>query len=162
LERRAVEVIAACRQRGWTVAVAESCTGGEVMAALSSIPGASAQLWGGAVVYSAEAKCALAGLAAEQIAGDGVVSAATTRRLAEGIRQRSGADLGLAVTGWAGPDSDGPDPVGSVYLGVATDQGTHVELRRYDGSRAGVRRAASAGLLAMALEVIDASGSEGR
>lgn len=155
-ERLAVEVVAACRDRQLTLAVAESCTGGQVAAVLTSIPGASRSFWGGAVVYTPAAKCALAGLDPAEVDAAGVVSATTTGRLAEGIRGVSGADVGLAVTGWAGPDSEGSDPIGSVYLAIASGEGTRVEPCRFAGCRAEVRNAATVALLTLALESIDA------
>lgn len=139
------------RARALRVAVAESCTGGEVLAALTAPAGASATVWGGAVVYTTEAKVALAGVAAEQVASEGVVSEAVAGLLATGIRARAGVDLGLAVTGWAGPEGEGPDPVGTVVLGAAGPGGLRTRRLSLEGERAAVRRAAVLALLEAAL-----------
>lgn len=152
----ATAVIEECLRQHRTLAVAESCTGGEVAARLTAVPGASGCFWGGAVVYTAAAKCVLAGLDREWLEAAGVVSAETTEQLARAIRERAGADVGLAVTGWAGPDGDGPDPVGCVYLAVATAAGLQCQRQRYDGPRERVRAEAVGGLLALALQTVRA------
>lgn len=142
------------RRRGWRVAVAESCTGGEVLARLTAAPGASASVWGGAVVYDEAAKTILADVDSTLLARHGVVSEAVTAALAHGIRACSGVDLGIAVTGWAGPDSDGSAPVGTVYLGVDAGDVARVERHRFTGGRATIRRLAGDALLTMAAGVL--------
>jgi nicotinamide-nucleotide amidase len=86
-----------------TLAVAESCTGGMVAQRITSVPGASRSFLGGAIVYSDELKHAFAGVSPEMIAEHGAVSEEVAKALATGIRLRTGATLGLAVTGIAGP-----------------------------------------------------------
>ena len=86
-----------------TLAVAESCTGGLVAQRITSVPGASRSFLGGAVVYSDELKTSLAGVPAELIAQHGAVSAEVAKALAQGIRARTGATMGVGVTGIAGP-----------------------------------------------------------
>jgi PncC family amidohydrolase len=158
LAETARQVVEACVQRGWTIALAESCTGGQASAALTAVAGASQAFWGGIVVYSAEAKCALAGLDPDDVTTHGVVSDVVTRKLAGAVRDLAGSDLGLAVTCWAGPESAGPDPVGSVYLAVATRSDCRARALHVAGSRSRVRVRASTALLALA--VAEASGRE--
>lgn len=147
----AEELVRRACAAGWQLAVAESCTGGEVTAAISAVPGASACLWGGAVVYSAAAKQALAGVPEEVLRQAGTVSEATSAALALAIRDRAAVQLGLAATGWAGPEGD---DVGAVYLAVASAAGVRQRRLRLAGSRTQVRAAATSALLELALEAL--------
>lgn len=125
---------------GRTVAVAESCTGGAIGAALTSVPGSSAWFRGGAIVYADDVKTALAGVPAETIARDGAVSPTVAGLLAEGARERLGSDYGIGATGIAGPSGGSPDkPVGLVFVGVAAGSGTRVREMRLPGDRDLVR-----------------------
>ena len=120
--------------RSLTVAFAESCTAGLVAAMLARVPGVSASLREGVVVYSNEAKTRYAGVRPETLAAHGAVSPETARELAEGIRERAGTDLAVSVTGLVGPDGGTPEkPVGLVFFAVATPRGTQVEERRFLG-----------------------------
>ena len=106
---------------GCTIATAESCTGGLVAQMITSVPGVSPHYPGGVVTYSAETKAGLLGLPFLLMEEHGAVSAEVAADMAARVRERFGADLGLAVTGVAGPDTDDPrHPVGLVYLGLAT------------------------------------------
>ena len=131
-------VVALLERRGETLAVAESMPGGNLAARLTAIPGVSAVFPGGATVYSARAKAALAGLEPAFITAHGTVSEPVTRALAEAIRERLGATWGLAVTGNAGPteDKDGPAPVGTTLVAVAGPGGTEFKAFRLWGGRA--------------------------
>jgi PncC family amidohydrolase len=160
--RLAERLVARAIERRLWLAVAESCTGGEVAAAISSVPGASQCFWGGIVVYTADAKATLAGLDPDRLAADGAVSRVTTERLAEGIRSRAGADFGLAVTGWAGPDGGGPDPVGCVYLAIDGQGHRTCSRRLLSGPREHVRRQAARELLSLAFAVIGGAEHEDR
>jgi nicotinamide-nucleotide amidase len=113
-------------EKGLTLAVAESCTGGLITDRLTDIPGSSAFLERGVVAYSNATKTALLGVPEMVIGEHGAVSAETARLMAEGIRKSAGTDLGLAVTGIAGP-SGGTEakPVGTVFIALA-DSGTTV------------------------------------
>ncbi len=91
------------RERGWTAATAESCTGGMVAARLTDVPGSSEAFAGGVVVYSDELKRALLGVPADVLAAHGAVSAETAQAMAAGARERLGADVAVSVTGIAGP-----------------------------------------------------------
>ncbi len=123
--------------RGETLALAESMTGGLIAARLTAIPGASRVLKGSAVVYTVEAKAALAGLDHAFLKEHGTVSEATTRALAEAIRAKLGATWGLAVTGNAGPGEDpsGPAPVGTTFIALAGPEGTTCQRPIQAGSR---------------------------
>jgi nicotinamide-nucleotide amidase len=126
----------ALRTRGFTLAIAESCTGGLVGALLTKEPGASDFLLLDAVTYANSAKQAVLGVEEDVLRGHGAVSAEVATRMAEGARRVSGADVALAITGVAGP-TGGSDakPVGLVYLAVATAKGTLVKEQRFPGER---------------------------
>lgn len=139
-------VLGHLKARGETLAIAESMSGGLVAARLTAIPGASESFLGGATVYSAEAKVALLGLSGATLQTDGTVSEATTRALAEAVRQRLGATWGLGLTGNAGPGAEGSAPLGSVFIALAGPGGTRVRALSLHGDRPDVqlRGAASA------------------
>ena len=123
-----------------TLAVAESCTGGLVAQRITSVPGASRSFVGGAVVYSDELKTAMAGVPPELIAKHGAVSEEVAQALASGIRQRTGATVGVGVTGIAGPSgATERKPVGLVYVAVSDAQKTEVVSRTFRGDRQRVR-----------------------
>jgi nicotinamide-nucleotide amidase len=123
-----------------TLAVAESCTGGLIAQRITSVPGSSRSFLGAAVVYSNQLKTDLAGASANLIAQHGAVSAEVAKVLAEGIRIRTGATIGLGVTGIAGP-SGGTEakPVGLVYVAVSDAQRTDVTERTFRGDRNQIR-----------------------
>jgi nicotinamide-nucleotide amidase len=132
------------QMRNATLAVAESCTGGLVGERITSISGSSRYFAGGAIVYSNQLKTTLSGVSAELIAQHGAVSHAVAAALAEGIRQRCGATLGLGVTGVAGPNGGTPEkPVGLVFHALASDTGTEVVERKFPGDRKRIRWFAS-------------------
>jgi nicotinamide-nucleotide amidase len=140
----------ALAERGETVAAAESLTAGLFCATLAEMPGASATLRGGVVVYATDLKTALAGVAADLLAAHGPVSPETARALAEGVRERCDATWGIGLTGVAGPDPvDGHGP-GRVYLGVSDGHRTDVVELDLPGERAAVR----AGAVAAAVDVL--------
>jgi nicotinamide-nucleotide amidase len=131
----------ALRARGWHLATAESCTGGLIAAACTSIAGSSDWFERGVVTYSNEAKTELLGVPAALINRHGAVSEAVAKAMADGALQGAGADLAVAVTGIAGPGGATPGkPVGTVWLGLA-QRGvtTTATLLQLDGSRADVR-----------------------
>jgi len=156
LRRLAETVLARCRAQGWTLATAESCTGGMVAAALTDIAGASDVVERGFVTYSNRAKSELLGVPKELIAKHGAVSAETAAAMAEGALAKAPVELAVAVTGIAGPSGGTKDkPVGLVYFGVARRGGkTLTERQIFTGGRADIRRAATA----RALELLAASG----
>jgi len=132
---------------GESVALAESCTGGAVLAALTSVPGASACVWGGCVVYADAAKIDLVGVPKALIRESGAVSESVTRALAERVRTLAGTTYGAAVTGWAGPEH-GVEPAGTVYVAVAHAGGCDCQRTVYDGDRSSVREQAVDAVLA--------------
>ncbi|HEV2709378.1 MAG TPA: competence/damage-inducible protein A [Edaphobacter sp.] len=131
-----------------TLATAESCTGGLLAERLTAVPNSSSAFLGGAVVYTNELKSILADVAQETIDTKGAVSEETARALAEGIRARTGAGLGISVTGLAGPGGapTGPDaekPIGRVYIALADGRQTQVRELNLTGDRARIRYWAS-------------------
>ncbi len=133
--------------RGETVAAAESLTAGLFCATLATVPGASATLRGGVIVYATELKTALAGVPTDLLAAHGPVSPETAAALAEGVRGRCAASWGIGLTGVAGPDPVDEHEPGRVYLGVAGADGTDVVRLDLPGDRAAVRRAAVTGAM---------------
>ena len=127
-----------------TLAVAESCTGGMVAERITSVPGSSRSFLGGAVVYSDPLKTAFAGVPPELIAKHGAVSEEVAMSMAEGIRKRTGATLGLGITGIAGPTGGTEQkPVGLVYFAVSDGQKTEPYNRTFRGDRERVRQCAA-------------------
>jgi nicotinamide-nucleotide amidase len=138
------------KQRGMTLAVAESMTAGTLAARLSWPPGASAYFVGGVVSYTAEAKEGILGVSTETLEGPGVVSEECAREMASGARQLFGADIGLAITGVAGPEPHGGKPPGTVCISVAGERGAESRTFRAPGDREQVRRWAEQGALDLA------------
>ena len=131
-------------ERGQTLALAESCTGGLAAELLTRIPGSSRYFLGGAVVYANSAKTELLGVPPALLAEHGAVSAQVARAMAEGVRARLGADFGLAFTGIAGPDGGSEQkPVGLVHWALATATGTELRDRVFLGNRLDIRRRAA-------------------
>ena len=114
------------KEKRLTFATAESCTGGEIAKRFTDIPGASSVFLGGAVVYTNEVKSRLLGLDPEMIEEKGAVSREVAVALAEQVRRLTGADIGIGVTGLAGPDGDGVHEVGTVFVSMAVEGCTYV------------------------------------
>jgi nicotinamide-nucleotide amidase len=129
------------RSRGWTIATAESCTGGLLAGRLTELAGSSDYVLGGLVVYSNEAKTALAGVDPSLIARVGAVSVEVAEALADGARARVGADVGVGITGIAGPGGGTPEkPVGLVCFSVAAPDGSRItRSTNLPGGRADIR-----------------------
>jgi nicotinamide-nucleotide amidase len=128
-------------EMGLSIVVAESCTGGMINAALTDVPGSSAFLKRGYVVYSNEAKADLLGVNAETLAAHGAVSSETAAEMAEGALRVARADIAVSVTGIAGPSGGSEEkPVGLVWFGIATRDGTETRRFQFPGSRPMVRR----------------------
>ncbi len=139
---RQIESLAqALLSRGWRLATAESCTGGLIAAACTSIAGSSDWFERGFVTYSNEAKTGMLGVAAELIARHGAVSAEVARAMAEGALAQSPANLAVAVTGIAGPSGATPGkPVGTVWLALARrGEPAQATLLQLAGNRGEVR-----------------------
>ncbi|MEG3614895.1 CinA family protein [Isoptericola haloaureus] len=148
------EVLAAAAARGWTLGVAESLTAGMVAAELATVPGSSAVLRGGVVAYATDLKASLLGVDADLLAARGAVDPDVAGAMATGVRSATGADVGLATTGVAGPDpQDGRAP-GLVFVAVATPTATEVRRCDLDGDRAAVRAGAVAAALDLCAAVL--------
>ena len=139
-------VVALLKRRGLTVAVAESLTGGLLVAELIRTPGASAVVNGGVVAYNTALKASVLGVDAELLAAEGAVDPEVAEQMAAGVRSAlavggRAADIGISTTGVAGPEPQDGKPVGTVYLGFAIgSQLTHVALE-LSGTRDGIRNA---------------------
>ena len=128
------------RERGLSVSVAESCTGGMLGAALTSVSGSSAYFAGGVIAYANAVKIRELGVSPEALNAEGAVSETVVRQMACGVRQRFATDIGLAVTGIAGPQGGTKaKPVGTVWVAVAWANDSRVRLCRFEGDRAAVR-----------------------
>jgi len=134
-----------------TVAVAESCTGGLLAERLTRVSGSSGYFLGGVVCYTNEMKTRWAGVPPELIAANGAVSRPVAQAMAEGVRARAGASIGMGITGIAGPTGGSHEkPVGLVFIALADERGTQVREFRFPGTRDRVRLWASQ----MALEMV--------
>lgn len=129
---------------GWTIATAESVTGGLLVAELVSVPGASEYVRGGIVAYASDVKHALLGVDASFLAAHGAVQPKVARQMADGVRTALAegdrkVDVGVATTGIAGPASPDGQPVGTVHVGVSTALGTKVTSLHLAGDRGRIR-----------------------
>ncbi|MCS7153245.1 MAG: nicotinamide-nucleotide amidohydrolase family protein [Bacteroidia bacterium] len=143
------------KQADFTLAIAESCTGGHVAAKIVNIPGASEVLLGGIISYANSAKMQLLGVSPEALETEGAVSKTVALQMAEGVRKAFGADVGIATTGIAGPTGGSPEkPVGTVWIAVATP--TIQEARRYlfPGDREAVIERATATALSFLWQIL--------
>ncbi len=138
----------ALAQAGHVLATAESCTGGRVAAACTSVAGASGWFSEGVITYSNAAKVRLLGVSSEDLDQHGAVSEVVARQMAEGVRQRADADYGLSTTGIAGPGGGSPEkPVGLVHMALASrEQTTHRQVR-FSGDRERIQELAAATVL---------------
>ncbi|MCM1067976.1 MAG: CinA family nicotinamide mononucleotide deamidase-related protein [Muribaculaceae bacterium] len=135
----------ALRSRGYTLATAESCTGGNIAHLITAIAGCSDVYRGGVVSYANEVKSGVLGVDADVIAAHGAVSEPVVRAMAEGAARVCGADCAVATSGIAGPGGGTPDkPVGTVWIGVHTPAGTVARCVRFSGDREAVIDRASA------------------
>jgi nicotinamide-nucleotide amidase len=160
---RSIEAVVgdALQARGWRIAVAESCTGGLVTSRLTDIPGSSAWVERAVVAYSNAAKVALLGVAEADIAAHGAVSEIVAVQMAEGVRRLAGVEVGVGVTGIAGPGG-GSDakPVGTVCLAVAcADLAPVSRTNRYPGERTYVKTFASLGAIDLVRRTLAGSGA---
>ena len=150
----AQDVVALATSSRTTIAVAESVTAGLVCARIADVPGASVVLRGGVVAYATELKSLLLGVDPELLASRGAVDADVARAMASGVRRRLGADVGVATTGVAGPDSlDGVTP-GAVFVAVVSSGDERLERLALRGDRAAVREGAVEAALALVRDVL--------
>jgi nicotinamide-nucleotide amidase len=136
-------VLDRCRDRGWTLATAESCTGGLVAAGLTAIPGSTDVVTGGIVAYANEVKIGELGVPADLIERHGAVSAEVAEAMADGARERLGVDVAVSVTGIAGPGGGTEEkPVGLVYFHAVTPEASKGGTFSFPGDRDSIRRRA--------------------
>lgn len=156
-EQLAAEVISVLRRRKLTLATAESCTGGGVGYALTSIPGSSSVYLGGVVSYANAVKEQILRVSASVLKEHGAVSCQTAEAMAIGAKQLLGADIAISITGIAGPASDDTaKPVGLVYVGVATASGVNICENHFCGDREAVRQQSIDKALALILQTVSA------
>lgn len=136
----AQRLVAFASAHGLTVATAESCTAGRVAAVVGGVPGASEALRGGAVTYVNEIKHRVLGVSEKTLATVGAVSERCACEMAAGARALFGSDAAVSITGFAGPGGGTADnPVGTVYLGIADQDGARAVRRHFNGDRDDVR-----------------------
>jgi PncC family amidohydrolase len=141
------------RERGLTLALAESCTGGLIASLITDVPGSSDYFLTSLVTYSNESKVSLLGVNDVTLKEHGAVSDMTAREMAAGARRVIGADVGVAVTGIAGPGGGTPTkPVGLVYFAVDLRGDVTVERRVLPGDRAEIKRGAADHALRMLID----------
>ena len=162
-EERTIEelVLELCRDRGWTLATAESCTGGLVAARLTGVPGSSDVFLGGIVAYADDVKERELGVPAALLTSHGAVSAEVAEAMAHGARARLGADVAVAVTGIAGPDGGTAEkPVGLVYLHAEGPEGGAGREFSFPGDRASIRARSAVGALHLVRRLLTRSHDE--
>jgi len=140
MEKRINQLISLLKEKNLTIAAAESCTGGLLSAAFTSVPGASAVFEGSIVSYANRIKEAFLGVDPAILTTHGAVSEPCAKAMAEGVKRQIGADIGVSITGIAGPDGGTPQkPVGTVYIGVSYAGGTMAKRFQFEGNREQVR-----------------------
>jgi nicotinamide-nucleotide amidase len=138
-------------ERGNTLAIAESCTGGLLSDRITDVPGSSNYFQGTVVAYSNQIKIDLLGVSSETLASHGAVSSPVAIQMAQGVRERAKADYALGITGIAGPTGETPQkPIGLVYVALASQHASYSREFRFVGDRAIIKRRASQ----MALDIL--------
>ena len=145
-------LIRALTERRLTIATCESLTGGMICSTLVDVPGASWVVRGGLVTYQTEVKTLLAGVDAALIQGEGVVSAAVAKAMAQGARERLQADIALSATGMASPGGPDEPPCGTVFVGVASAKGVRAIGLHLTGDRQAIRQQTVNAALSLAME----------
>ncbi len=154
--KAASELVGTLKEKNLKTAAAESCTGGLFAALITSVPGASAVIDGSCVSYSEKIKTELVKVDSEIIEKYGVVSAETARAMARGAETLFHADIGVGITGWAGPDiGDDGKPAGTVCIAVSFGKTESFGEYHFDGTRLAVRLAASKKAAVLAREIIE-------
>jgi nicotinamide-nucleotide amidase len=155
----AAAALEALRDRGWTLAIAESLTGGALADAFVRVPGASAVLVGAVVAYATPVKASVLGVDRALLDREGPVHPEVAAQMADGVRRSLAvdgrpADVGVATTGVAGPDPQGGRVPGTVYLAVATPHGRHAVGMNLSGDRQAVRRGAVEAAVGLVLSAL--------
>ena len=153
LEQRVVGLLT---RHGKTVATAESCTGGLVSARLTGVPGSSRVFGTGVVSYSRDCKQAMLGVSEDVLRQEGTVCAAVAEQMARGVREVARADIGVAVTGEAGPHTAEAVPVGTVFIALADARRTWVCELHLEGDRSAIRRQAASHVLYLLYRYLEA------
>ena len=149
-------VVKAATESGMKLSTAESCTGGLISGALTSVPGSSSVVLGGIVSYANGVKVASLGVDPKDLERVGAVSSEVAQQMAEGSRKALGSDIAVSVTGIAGPDGGTDEkPVGTVWFGLSSSRGTNSNLKHFDGSREQVREQTVNYALSMLLDEIE-------
>lgn len=137
-------------EKSLTLAVAESCTGGLITHLLTEVPGISASLLMGVVAYSNRAKISQLGVPEETIRKYGAVSREVALAMASGVRKAASSDIGIAVTGIAGPTGESSEkPIGLVYVAISKHDGGHARKFNFEGNRSGIKEKAAEAALNM-------------
>jgi nicotinamide-nucleotide amidase len=132
------------RERGWTLSIAESCTGGLICDRITNVPGSSDYFMGGMVNYSNESKAEHLGVPLVEIRKYGAVSSRVAGKMAQGVRKTFGTTFGLSTTGVAGPTGGTKrSPIGRVFIGLADGQRTWVKKEDFRGSRREIKKKAT-------------------
>ncbi len=149
------ELLAKLSKAGLTLAVAESCTGGRICDRITDVPGSSEHFKGGIVTYSNDSKVKFLGVSHDTLKAHGAVSEECAREMALGVARTFGADVGVSVTGIAGPGGATPQkPVGLVFIGIAWKK-EHAAFRYlFDGDRKGIKAQATEQALRLAMDFI--------
>ena len=143
------------RQKKLSLAVAESCTGGLICSRVTDVSGSSDYFPGGIVAYSNEIKVSQLGVSPETLKHHGAVSEQTVVEMAQGIRHRFNSGIGLSVSGIAGPSGGTPDkPVGTVWVGLSTDNFVRSRLFRFKGDRLANKESAARAALEFLLDYL--------
>ncbi|MFV1859534.1 MAG: CinA family protein [Anaerolineales bacterium] len=141
--------------RGWTLALGESCTGGLIAHRITEVPGSSEYFLGGVVAYSNAVKELLLHVKSETLETVGAVSEEAAREMARGAREATSADVGLSVTGIAGPGGGTVDkPVGLTFLSVSTPEGEWAERHIFEGDRHANKQASAEAALKLLLQAL--------
>ena len=147
---------ASLRKRGLKLAVAESCTGGLVSHLITNVPGSSDYFLGGVVAYAYEAKVALLHVSWDTLNLRGAVSKETAIEMARGVRTALGSDIGLSVSGIAGPGGELPDkPVGTTWIGLSARNGDWARLFTWKGDRISNKEASAQAALRFVLDYLE-------
>ncbi|MDO4664907.1 MAG: CinA family protein [Actinomycetaceae bacterium] len=137
--KAASDLLEECRQRNWTLTVAESLTGGLLSAAVVDVPGASTVFRGGVTTYQLSTKTAILGVDEAELARTGAVTASVAAQMVRGVSALFRADMAISTTGVAGPDADGDHPVGQVFIAVKTPEQVVVSEHYFSGERTQIR-----------------------
>lgn len=155
LSGKEAQLVSLLRSRNLTITTAESCTGGRIAAAITEVPGSSHVFPGGIVSYCDRVKQQLLGVPQELLEQHTAVSEPVAKAMAQGAARQLGTDLALSATGLAGPEGDGMQPVGTVFLGLYAGGETCCEHHVFPGDRAQVQAQATRRALEMALNWLE-------